>query len=176
MHDEPAREKAQLCPAPAQTRPVWFMLSFSSMCAAPVTRSNTLGFIVTQKVQRRYGVRLGWRVPLRSHRWFHAAKWSKKSHLGHRWYRLNGIFRFIWKPYIEDSLCHAPASTFTLRCETMGGIWNGGNGRGDRRSSGRCDGRGGSRCALSRHRRAAVAATKLRQHGRNRIRIARGTA
>ena len=59
MHDEPAREKAQLCPVPAQTRPVWFMLSFSSMCAAPVTRSNTLGFIVTQKVQRRYGAAAG---------------------------------------------------------------------------------------------------------------------
>ena len=125
-------------------------------------------------------LRQGWRVPLRSHRWFHAAKWSKKSHLGHRWYRLNGIFCFIWKPYIEDSLCHAPASTFTLRCETMGGIWNGSNGRDDRRSNGRGDGRGGSRCALlrhrPRHRRTAVAATKLRQHSRNGIRIARRAA
>ena len=116
--------------------------------------------------------RLGWRVPLRSHRGFHVAKWSKKSHLGHRWYRLNGIFCSIWKPYIEDSLCHAPASTFTLRCETMGGIWNGSNGRGN--------GRGGGRCALlrhrPRHRRTAVAATKLRQHNRNGIRIARRAA
>ena len=125
-------------------------------------------------------LRQGWRVPLRSHRGFHVAKWSKKSHLGHRWYRLNGIFCFIWKPYIEDSLCHAPASTFTLRCETMGGIWNGSNGRDDRRSNGRGDGRGGSRCALlrhrPRHRRTAVAATKLRQHSRNGIRIARRAA
>lgn len=134
------------------------------------------GSLSHKRLDGGMALRQGWRVPLRSHRWFRAAKWSKKSHLGHRWYRLNGIFCFIWKPYIEDSLCHAPASTFTLRCETMGGMWNGSNGRGDRRSSGRCDCRGGSRCALPRHRCAAVAATKRRQHGRNRIRIARGIA
>ena len=57
MHDDPAREKAQLWPAPAQTRPVWFMLSLSSICASPITRSNTLGFIVTQKACQRYGAR-----------------------------------------------------------------------------------------------------------------------
>ena len=34
--------------------------------------------------------RQGWCVPLRFYRRFHAAKWSKKSHLGRRWYRLNG--------------------------------------------------------------------------------------